>query len=117
MREALRVWVKWTNAQGGVSGHPVSAIFADDGGDPARHRAAVQKMVEQDKVVAFVADALDSLVRSGRQLHRHVERWARDQPCKRRQDQWILADHQRPRRCRAQRPRNEPRDDHHVWSV
>jgi branched-chain amino acid transport system substrate-binding protein len=57
MREALRVWVKWTNAHGGVSGHPVSAIFADDGGDPARHRAAVQKMVEQDKVVAFVADA------------------------------------------------------------
>jgi branched-chain amino acid transport system substrate-binding protein len=29
-------------------------VFADDGGDPARHRQLIQQMVERDKVVAFV---------------------------------------------------------------
>jgi branched-chain amino acid transport system substrate-binding protein len=57
IRQAVRVWVKTTNAKGGIKGHPVQAVFADDAGDPARHRAAIQKMVEQDKVVAFVGNA------------------------------------------------------------
>ena len=57
LRQAVRVWVKTINAKGGIKGHPVVAVFADDGGDPARHRAAVQKMVEQDKVIAFVGNA------------------------------------------------------------
>lgn len=57
LRQAVRVWVKATNAKGGIKGHPVQAVFADDAGDPARHRAAIQKMVEQDKVVAFVGNA------------------------------------------------------------
>jgi branched-chain amino acid transport system substrate-binding protein len=42
------------NAGGGIKGHPVKHVFADDGGDPARHRQLVQQMVERDKVVAFV---------------------------------------------------------------
>lgn len=51
----VQVWVKWKNASGGVNGHPVHYITVDDGGDPARHRAAVQDLVEQRKVVAFVS--------------------------------------------------------------
>ncbi|MDQ4098501.1 MAG: ABC transporter substrate-binding protein, partial [Actinomycetota bacterium] len=51
---AVRAWVGMINAAGGIKGHPVKHVFADDGGDPARHRQLVQQMVERDKVVAFV---------------------------------------------------------------
>jgi branched-chain amino acid transport system substrate-binding protein len=73
IREAVRVWVKWANAHGGIKGHPVTAIFADDGGDPARHRAAIQKMVEQDKVVAFVGDAETLTGRGSIAYHEQVK--------------------------------------------
>src|SRR6266540_4326786 len=33
---ALRAWVPYINARGGVNGHPVRIIQADDGADPAR---------------------------------------------------------------------------------
>jgi branched-chain amino acid transport system substrate-binding protein len=51
------VWVKGVNARGGVNGHRVVQIMADDGGDPARHRALTRQMVERDKVAAFVYKA------------------------------------------------------------
>jgi branched-chain amino acid transport system substrate-binding protein len=51
---AVRAWVAMINAGGGIKGHPVKHVFADDGGDPARHRQLVQQMVERDKVAAFV---------------------------------------------------------------
>jgi ABC-type branched-subunit amino acid transport system substrate-binding protein len=46
--------VAYINSQGGPDCHPVKYIVADDGGDPSRHQALVQKLVEQDHVVAFV---------------------------------------------------------------
>lgn len=51
---AVRAWVAAVNDAGGIKGHPLKHVFADDGGDPARHRQLVQQMVERDKVVAFV---------------------------------------------------------------
>jgi branched-chain amino acid transport system substrate-binding protein len=51
---AVQVWAKWRNAQGGINGHPVEYSVADDGADPARHRAQVQDFVERRKVIAFV---------------------------------------------------------------
>ena len=51
---ALQAWVAAQNANGGLRGHPVKLVIADDGGDPARHRALVQQFVERDKVIAFV---------------------------------------------------------------
>jgi branched-chain amino acid transport system substrate-binding protein len=50
---AIRAWVADVNARGGLNGHPVRVIMADDGGDPARAQAIVRQMVEKDKVVAF----------------------------------------------------------------
>jgi branched-chain amino acid transport system substrate-binding protein len=44
------------NSRGGLNGHPVNLVTADDGADPARHRAQVQEMVERDHVIAFVAN-------------------------------------------------------------
>ena len=52
--DGLQAWVKWTNDRGGVKGHPVNLIAADDGGDTARHRALVQEFVERRGVMAFV---------------------------------------------------------------
>jgi branched-chain amino acid transport system substrate-binding protein len=54
--DGVRVWARWINDRGGVNGHPVDVIVGDDGGDPARHQALVQEFVEQDKVLAFVAN-------------------------------------------------------------
>jgi branched-chain amino acid transport system substrate-binding protein len=51
---ALRVWARWINDRGGINGHPVQVISADDGGDTGRHDALVQDMVENRKVIAFV---------------------------------------------------------------
>jgi branched-chain amino acid transport system substrate-binding protein len=50
---AIRAWSAHVNAKGGISGHPVRVILADDGGDPARTQAIVRQMVEQSHVVAF----------------------------------------------------------------
>jgi branched-chain amino acid transport system substrate-binding protein len=51
---AVQAFVAAVNAAGGLKGHPIKHLYADDGGDPARHRQLVQQFVERDKVVAFV---------------------------------------------------------------
>jgi branched-chain amino acid transport system substrate-binding protein len=52
--KALRAWAAQVNARGGVAGHPVNLVVADDGSDPARHQALVQQLVEERGVIAFV---------------------------------------------------------------
>jgi branched-chain amino acid transport system substrate-binding protein len=54
---AVRAWVASVNAAGGVGGHQIRLEVADDGTDPARHRALVQEFVERRGVVAFVYNA------------------------------------------------------------
>jgi branched-chain amino acid transport system substrate-binding protein len=54
--EGVQVWVKWINERGGIKGHLVKLIVVDDGGDPARHKAAKQDLVERKGVQAFVGD-------------------------------------------------------------
>ena len=56
LTDGVRVWATAVNAKGGVNGHQVEVLVADDGGDPARHRALVQEFVEQKGVIAFVAN-------------------------------------------------------------
>ena len=52
--DALKAWVSYTNAHGGVVGHPVKLTIIDDKGDPATGLAAAQKLVQQDHVIAIV---------------------------------------------------------------
>ena len=52
----VQVWARFINKRGGVRGHPVRLITQDDGGDPARHRAIVQDLVESRHVIAFVGN-------------------------------------------------------------
>jgi branched-chain amino acid transport system substrate-binding protein len=54
----VQVWAQWTNAHGGIAGHPVQVFTADDNADPARNRAEVQDMVENKHVIAFIADEI-----------------------------------------------------------
>jgi branched-chain amino acid transport system substrate-binding protein len=51
---AVQVWAADINAKGGLFGREVRVIVQDDGGDPARYAAAVQDLVENRKVIAFV---------------------------------------------------------------
>jgi branched-chain amino acid transport system substrate-binding protein len=51
---AVRAWVAAVNAAGGIKGHLLKHVYADDGGDPARHQQLVRQMVERDHVIAFV---------------------------------------------------------------
>lgn len=55
--KALQAWRETINAGGGLNGHKVEVVTADDGGDPARHRALVQELVEERGVIAFVYQA------------------------------------------------------------
>jgi branched-chain amino acid transport system substrate-binding protein len=54
--DSLDTWVQWTNAHGGVAGHPVKAYYADDKADPAVGLAAVKDLVENKHVIALVGD-------------------------------------------------------------
>lgn len=56
MTPAAKAWVASVNARGGLAGcHQVKLIVGDDGDDPAKAKAIVKKMVEEDGVAAFVA--------------------------------------------------------------
>jgi branched-chain amino acid transport system substrate-binding protein len=52
--QGVLAWAQAVNARGGIDGHPVKAIIAEDNGDPAKHRALVQQLVERDGVIAFI---------------------------------------------------------------
>ena len=52
----LQVWAKWTNAHGGIAGHPVEVITADASGDPSKNLALTQQLVSQDHAIAFLSN-------------------------------------------------------------
>lgn len=54
--DGVRAWAASVGERGGLCGHPVKLVLADDGGDPARALAITQKMVEQDHVVAILGN-------------------------------------------------------------
>jgi ABC-type branched-subunit amino acid transport system substrate-binding protein len=53
---AVAAWVAAVNARGGLHCHPLRYVVVDDGGDPARNQALTRMLVEQEGVVAFVAN-------------------------------------------------------------
>ena len=56
MAEVIKAWAAWTNAHGGVAGHPVHLTVVDDGGNATTAITAVKQLITQDKVVAIVSD-------------------------------------------------------------
>jgi branched-chain amino acid transport system substrate-binding protein len=52
--DTLTAWVDWTNAHGGIAGHPIRLYQANDNNDPAQAQAALNNMVNSDHIVALV---------------------------------------------------------------
>lgn len=48
------VWEKWTNAHGGLNGHPVDLTVTDDAGSPSTGLSAAKQLIQQKHVVAIV---------------------------------------------------------------
>ena len=68
----VQVWAQWTNAHGGIAGHPVQVFTADDGGDPQRSLALVKDMVENKHVIAFLANMIPFTIQAQLPyLHQH----------------------------------------------
>jgi branched-chain amino acid transport system substrate-binding protein len=55
-REMAQVWAASVNSRGGLNGHPVQVVTADDGGDPSRNLSLTRDMVENQGVVAFIGN-------------------------------------------------------------
>lgn len=53
---ALEAWAANINSKGGINGRKVQLVIADDGADPGRHAAAVRRLVQENKVTAFVGN-------------------------------------------------------------
>jgi branched-chain amino acid transport system substrate-binding protein len=53
---AVKAWVSWTNAHGGLAGHPVKLYDIDDQTNPATALTGVKELVQQDHVVAIVGE-------------------------------------------------------------
>lgn len=54
LKVGTAVAVAYINAHGGLNGHRINLIQADDGGDPSTGLALAKRMIEQDKVIAFL---------------------------------------------------------------
>jgi branched-chain amino acid transport system substrate-binding protein len=51
-----KAWIDYTNAHGGIDGHPVKLYQLDDGADPGRALVDVKQLVGSDHVIALVGD-------------------------------------------------------------
>lgn len=52
---AMKAWAAWTNAHGGVNGHPLDLISLDDAGNPSTSLTDAQQLISQDHAIAIVA--------------------------------------------------------------
>jgi branched-chain amino acid transport system substrate-binding protein len=50
----VQTWAQWINQRGGLCGRRVQVAVVDDHSDPAQYRAALQDLVENRGVVAFI---------------------------------------------------------------
>lgn len=55
---ALQVWAAYTNAHGGLNGHPVKIISEDDQGDPSVAESEAEQLIQQDHVLALIGNFL-----------------------------------------------------------
>lgn len=50
----IKAWAAYTNANGGINGHPVQLVFQDDALNPGTSLSQVTAMVEQNHVIAII---------------------------------------------------------------
>jgi branched-chain amino acid transport system substrate-binding protein len=59
--DTLKAWEDWTNAHGGIAGHPVDVVFEpDDKADPAQALADATDLINNKKVIAIVGESSES---------------------------------------------------------
>jgi branched-chain amino acid transport system substrate-binding protein len=56
----LKAWTTWTNAHGGVNGHPVDMIVMNDQGSPSVGLADAHTLIEGDHVLAITANGIST---------------------------------------------------------
>lgn len=61
---AMEVWAQWTNAHGGLAGHPVQLYSYDDGASPSQAQADVQQLVQTKHAVALIGAFLPATISS-----------------------------------------------------
>lgn len=54
IRDTVGAWAKAVNSRGGIAGHPVQLLVADDGGNESRSVAIVRDFVENKKAIALL---------------------------------------------------------------
>ena len=54
--KTMQAWVANQNAKGGLNGHPIKLIVADDQGDPATTLTLARRLVESDKILAMAGN-------------------------------------------------------------
>jgi branched-chain amino acid transport system substrate-binding protein len=54
----VQVVARWINAHGGLNGHPVKMLSADDGSDPSRYLTLAKDMVENQHAIAFIGNMM-----------------------------------------------------------
>jgi branched-chain amino acid transport system substrate-binding protein len=57
----FKAWASWTNANGGINGHPVEVIVLDDQGSPAIGLADAHKLIDGDHVLALTSMGISTM--------------------------------------------------------
>ena len=55
--DVATAWATYINDNGGINGHPVEVVVADDAADATKSQQLVKKLVEEDKVLAIVDES------------------------------------------------------------
>ena len=72
VRDGLTIAAKMINDAGGLLGRPIELVIEDDQGIPEKARAAVEKFITRDKVVAVTGGHQSSAVLAGIEVaHRY----------------------------------------------
>jgi branched-chain amino acid transport system substrate-binding protein len=53
----IDAWAKWTNANGGINGHPVDVVLQDDAGDPAKSTQGFKALIAAN-VPAIISNTI-----------------------------------------------------------
>ena len=72
VKDGLEVMAKIINDGGGVNGRPIELVIEDTQGLPEKARAAVEKLITRDKVVAITGEHQSSAALAGMEVaHRY----------------------------------------------
>ncbi len=52
--DGIQIKIAALNRDGGINGHPIELVVADDNGDPAVHLSRLRQLFEKEKVIGFV---------------------------------------------------------------